>query len=241
MRALFLVVLASVVFLCACTEGDDVFDQPTRVVTASSETDTIPADGVSIVDLEIQVEGPVQASDKVTVTTTDGTLLAPGASGKSITVELNDGGAGAAQLRSSTTVGDALLAASLGDGTAELTIAFSVATPSTIAVDPGAFQLVAGFDSSTKVTARLSREPGQGSPSAGLILEYSARDDLGSPIGVFRDVRPSDNNGESSAMFSAGDAAFRGSAEIVVRYADPGGGVVEGVAQLEIVDPPDPS
>ncbi len=233
-----LLAITILVSLASCTEGDDVFDPRNLSVSIQPTEGQLPADGTSSTDIEVQVTGPVGPADMVTLTTSAGTLLSAGGSGTTLMSPLDASGAATVRLMSSTTIGTAFVGATLDDEFAQTEVEFVVASPSSLTVDAGTFQLEAGLDKSAMVAVQVSRPVGQGAVSSGLLIEYFAVDDQGSPLGEFRGETLTDAMGKSVATYSAGDTTFRGTATITARYSDPvTAEVIEDSAGIEIVDP----
>jgi adhesin/invasin len=90
-----------------CHRPDDYFIDPTHadsVLSVTSSTATLPADGISRATITAQLDPRTDADKRnVTFTTTAGTLIAAGKEGPSITVPADTTAKAVVELRSSTT------------------------------------------------------------------------------------------------------------------------------------------
>lgn len=214
---------------------------PGDLIALTASVQALPADGVSRATLTAQIPANASSGNRtVTFTSTGGTLVGgtAGSGGStSLAVSADVDGRAVAQLQSPTQPGSAQVTAQVSTYLQSLTIAFTGALPDQILVDAGAFSLEAGLDNSTTVTATLRR--GSGIASQGTVVEYRALTSGGARFGEFRSVTTSSSSGTSTALFTAGDTTFRGTATIFARVTDvPSGTVVEGSATIQITEPP---
>ena len=232
----------ALVVLAGCSEsGSPTSVPPGELISLTASASSIPADGVSRVTLTAQIPANASSGNRtVTFTSTSGTLVggAPGNGGSmSLALQADVDGRATAQLQSPTLVGAAQVTAAVSTFLQTLTIAFSGALPDRILVDPGAFSLQAGLTNSTTVTATLRR--GSGIASQNTVVEFRALTSAGARLGEFRSVTTSSASGTATALFTAGETAFRGTATIFARVTDvPTSTVVEGSATIQITEPP---
>lgn len=235
---------AALSLLLGCPESDPQRSVgPGDLISLTASAASIPADGVSRVTFTAQIPANASAANRtVTFTSTGGTLVGgtPGSgTSMSLAVPVDVEGRATAQLQSPTRPGSAQVMAAVSSFLQAVTIAFTGALPDRILVDPGAFSLEAGLANTTTVTATLRR--GQGIASENTLVEFRALTPAGARLGEFRAVTPSSASGTATALFTAGDTTFRGTATIFARVTDVASGtVVEGSATIEIVEPPAP-
>lgn len=129
-------------------------------------------------------------------------------------------------------VGSVVLVASVAGFSREFVVNVRPALPDRVVVEAGRFTLAAGVDKETTITARLRRS--FGTPTPGLVVSFSATDSLDHPIGMFRNIQPSDATGQASAIYTAGNTLYRGPVRLVATVAE---NAVKGTSTLQIVDP----
>lgn len=224
-----------------CSEDSRSPVSPDRVLALLASAEAIPADGASQATITAQISPDAAPANRtIAFSTTAGSFAGASPPGTSITAQADVDGRAVVALQSGTQPATARVEASVGGFVRTLTVRFTAALPETIDVDPGTFALQAGFGNTTTVTATLRRSGG-GIATQGTEVRFTATTPAGATVGEFRAVTPSDAQGRATALYTAGDTAYRGPATIAARVTDPAtGATVTGTATLEIVDPPSP-
>ncbi|MEL7361738.1 MAG: hypothetical protein AAFN13_06675 [Bacteroidota bacterium] len=171
----------------------------------SSDLEAVPADGATI--LEVTAMIPENADDTrrtVTLTTTAGAFIAPDGTAKAtLDVKADISGAARARLRTPlalpTHATEARITATIQGYVRDTTVVFTRALPEQLRLEASPFSLPVGFDSTTMLSAMLSRDMGR--PTLGAAVTFSA------DIGEIRAVTTSDSNGVAKATYTPGDAA----------------------------------
>lgn len=224
-----------------CSEDSRSPVDPDEVLALSASAAAIPADGVSLATITAVIPaGAAPANRTIAFTTTAGSFAGTSPPGTTIEVPADVDGRAVVALQSGTQPAEARVQASVAGFVRTLTVRFTQALPETIDVDPGTFSLEPGFANTTTVTATL-RRAGGGVATQGTEVRFTATTSAGAAVGEFRAVTPSDAQGRSTALYTAGDTAYRGPVTITARVTDPAtGATVAGTATLQIVDPPAP-
>lgn len=239
-RGAALGLVLSVVFLAgACSEDSRGPVAPDKVLALTASAAAIPADGVSQATITAVIPADAAAANRtIAFTTTAGTFAGASPPGTSVQVPADVDGRAVVVLQSGTRPAEALVQASVAGFVRTVTVRFTAALPESIDVDPGTFALQAGFANTTTVTATLRRSGG-GIATQATEVRFTATNPAGDTVGEFRAVTPSDAQGQATALYTAGDTAYRGPVTIAARVTDPAtGATVTGTATLQIVDPP---
>ena len=157
----------------------------------------VPADGASTrtVSVEVSPNLPV-ASRKVTLRTQVGTFVATNTASVEVEADLGTRRASAELRAPSQPSGNRITATAAGFSRDTL-MQFTAALPDTILVT--AQPLVAKVGSAVTVKARLLRA--MGTVSRNTFVFFEAADSLGGSPGQFRDVQPTNEAGEATAIY----------------------------------------
>jgi hypothetical protein len=234
-RLLFFVLIVLLAAGCKYHDPDDylfIADYPPdKVLNLSIGSGTIPADGASTVKVEARIPSNADKDKRsVKLTTSAGTWEKNNAVEVTITADAE--GLASANLKSSLVPGTALIQGTIVEIVREKEVIFEHAYPKSLEVDPGCFALKASLLDSTTVTVYLKREVGI--PSLETVVNFSATDNEGNDIGVFRSIKTSDANGTASAIFSVGHTQYQGIVTITASVDAPGESVI-GNASIPIV------
>lgn len=222
----------------ACSEDSRGPVAPDEVLALAASADAVPADGASQVTITARIPADAAPANRtLAFTTTAGSFVGADPPGTSIQVQADLEGRAEVTLESGTQPATARVEASVAGFVRTLTVRFTPALPESIEVDPGTFALAAGSGNTTTVTATLERSGG-GVATQGTEVRFTATDPAGATVGELRAVTPSDAQGQATALYTAGDTAYRGPVTITARVTDPASGAtVTGSATLQIVDP----
>ncbi|GMR23074.1 MAG: hypothetical protein BMS9Abin37_1471 [Acidobacteriota bacterium] len=202
------------------------------VIAVRALTTVAPADGATVTDIIVQLNGEVPVNQReILFSTTLGTFGALSPTATRLAGTDNSARAG---LVSPRTTGAGVVTAELNDQKARVTIQFEPALPEQIAVSLfGSLQLKATFTSKVTVNVEMERSTGKVTP--GLEVVYRVFDaSTGNLFGFFSGTTLVDSNGNSQANFTPGNTGERGEATIRVRIP---GTSVSGRVRIEIVDP----
>ena len=175
----------------------------------ASSADSAPADGATITRITATVPpGLSQSRRRVKFTTTLGFFDNSGRQELEVSAGIDD--RATIDLRSDNKTGLANVRATLVEtnATDAVTVRFVLATPDRIAITTDDPDVQANGTDSTVVRVRLIRDVG--TVTAGTIVSYTATDPSGNPVGTFSGISPSDQNGESQAVYSPRTTLFRG-------------------------------
>jgi hypothetical protein len=204
---------------------------PDEVIRFVAAPASAPADGATLTAFTVAVSSSLPLGTPVQFQTTAGAFAPEGTA--SVSRAADGSFQATAVLESPATLSTALVRATASQVTREATIEFRRALPDRITVATGGkFQVMANGTDSVTVTGTYLRDVGQ--VTAGTVATFRATDATGAAIGFFRDVTVVGANGQATAAFIAGTAAYRGRVTITVGTAD---GAVTGSAEIEVIDP----
>lgn len=234
-RLLFFVLMVLLAAGCEYHNPDDYLSildySPDKVLNLFIGSGTIPADGASTVKVDARIPSNADKEKRsVKLTTSAGTWEKNNS--VEITITADAEGLASANLKSSLVPGTALIQGTIVEIVQEKKVKFEPAYPESLEVAPGCFALKASLLGSTTVTVHLKREVGI--PSLETVVNFSATDDQGNDIGVFRSIKTSDANGTASAIFSVGTTQYQGMVTITASVDTPGGSV-RGSALVPVV------
>jgi hypothetical protein len=188
----------------------------------------LPADGATSTPITVAV-APQLASQQVAFTTTLGTI-APA------TANVDTGGLASAALTSPTTIGTALVTATVGGLSRVLAVQFSPALPQQLTLGVDNPVLTASATSKAVVTAQLLRIPGQ--VTAGAVASFAATDDKGNSVGLFASSQVAAGaGGTATTQFFPGTGTPPGRVTLTVTTPGEGGSTLKASTVVQIVAP----
>jgi hypothetical protein len=183
-----------------------------KIFTFGIINDNIPADGVSFIIVPVQVNTNVPAANRSVNFTTDLGAFTTGTTA----IPADPSGRLAAYLKSSVT-GSAHIAAASNSITRYLTVNFIPAVPD--------FLLLAANGtlengSNHNLTILISSKRSIGIPTPGFGFVYRAADSSGNSIGTFTNGNLTNQTGEASVVYTAGNTSYTGNVTITVSLKD---------------------
>ena len=198
-----LVVAAAV---AGCYSPTDYDTRPSGVVLRLS-AGSVPADGASMVLVEIYAPPQSQSGLSATLAVSAGTLV--GAAQGALSVPVASGDTVRAYWQAPLATGTGVVTAKVGSLFVRTgSVVFVAAAPDFVDVEPGSPAVPAKLDSVVSVTIRLRRTIGM--PSLGTPVTLTASDASGATVGRFLSSTPSDANGLVTARYAPGTTTYRG-------------------------------
>ena len=217
---------------CGGLYHDDAYVTGTTLAGLSIRPDakSVLADGATMTRIVVRVPAGTRTERRQVAVSTSGGAFAEGA-GASQTVTVGDGDSAAVFLRAPVDVGLQVVRAATGSATAQDTISFTRANPTTVQVEPDHFSVKATATDIVKLTATLRRSSGR--VSTGTPVTFTVADANGQAAdGRFGTPTLSDASGGSTVTFVPGATAFRGTLTIT---ATSGG--VTGQTKVDVTAP----
>jgi hypothetical protein len=206
---------------------------PTDIVRLSLSDNQLPADGVIVMQVYADVAAALpSAARSVSFGTSAGKFVASGST--TTTVVASASNRATADLQAPTTPAIARVTAMVNGVTAETLVSFVISLPDSVSVDTSSFAVKA--NDTVTITASLRRNNG-GKVTSGQNVTFRAFDKGGQSVGVFRNVKPSDDSGAATATFSPDGNALRDVVTIRATTVSAAGTAITGEVQVRIVDP----
>jgi len=194
------------------------------IIIGFTAPDSIPADGKSAATIEVKIPSK-SATDRRTVTfkTTRGIFEQIDKNETTVKAEFNEAGELVAKtsLKSTTSVEDALVTASIGGITDSKTIRFERALPDDILLHTDKLAIYPGYESEATVSIILTRNPGKVSEKTP--VTFTVTDEKGAllshenKIYIRNSNLLSDENGKCGFVLSVGNSAYLGKLRIVAK------------------------
>jgi|GEM_PF-6706440 len=229
------ILIFMICIITACYKSNDyekILDKD--ILTVSTDLPSIPADGASMICVTAHIPQNADPSKRtITLETNAGKWKEDGQ--KSINIFANSNGDVITDLQSDLKPQAIRIRASIPTIIIqEVNLSFERAYPETIILDPGCFGLKATFTDTTQVKAILKRQIGK--PSEETVVNFSATTNEGAPIGNFRSLTFSDQDGIASVLYCGGATTYRGVVTIKATVDTPNNGVVTANATINIIE-----
>ncbi|MHA4812377.1 hypothetical protein ACX0G9_30065 [Flavitalea flava] len=181
---------------------------------ADGQIRTVPADGVTTLDIKTLINNNTVATQrKVTFATDQGTF-----SNSQSTQEVTPDAKGfAVTTLKSAVEGTASVTITHRNITRTMAFTFTRAYPDGIALNSD-FTINAGIGNKITIQAQLIRSIGKSSPGIGIL--FTAADNMGHTLGQFKNAILSSTDGLASIDFSAGSGSYRGPVTITAVVKD---------------------
>jgi hypothetical protein len=191
-----------------------VFTAPdaNNIFTFGVISDNIPADGVSLITLPVMVNTNIPVANRsVTFTTDLGTFTTGTAA-----IPADPAGNVTAYLKSSV-AGPAHIAATCNSITRYITVNFVPAIPDFLLLSANS-TLTHG--SANNMTIAIAARRNTGTPTPAFAFVYNAVDEDGNTIGSFTNGTLSNQTGDATVVYSAGNTTYQGNITITVALED---------------------
>jgi hypothetical protein len=198
------------------------------------EENWLPADGASTALVSVRIPPGADAENRaVTFGTTRG-YFGSGTDRQAVVTAGPDDRANV-HLRSEARIGVATVSAEYLGARVEDEIEFVPALPESGKMEIDRFSVGASWTDEVGLMVALLRS--SGTPTPGTEVRVAATDSLGTGVGRFRALTPSDDDGHITARFSPGPIFYRGPVRVEARFAIASGESANTSAIVEVIDP----